>query len=68
MEWVSAYNLETTQISLKKKKKGWCAVSLLERAKLFSMAMILSGSFPWDSVSSLLSILVPNLICINESQ
>lgn len=22
MEWVSAYNLETTQISLKKKKKG----------------------------------------------
>lgn len=65
MEWVSGCNLGMALIS---QERVWCTLSLVERAKLFSKTLILSGGFSWDFVSSLLSVLGLYLICINVSQ
>lgn len=48
-------------------KKG-CTLSLSARSRLFSKALIPSGSFPWDFVSALLSVLGLQLVFTGASR
>lgn len=62
MEWFSGYHLETALIS---QMGAQGILSLVQRKKLLVKSLIPLGSFPWDFLSSLLSVLDLYLICIN---